>query len=330
MSIHNRSSSVALRTTRASEVPGPALEPAVPAPAAEKVDAYARGSTVTAPPLPDVLMKKGDLKVQHGTDPGDFYCEHMFFLTQQHALKANSGAVRNAQGEVLVGFLHVPMDAHTEVQGATYTQAARHAGTRQVVGAALRGYLLEALAQVHQGPVRLMLNGYDTFMSVKDNPTGNFTSHAENVNAAMRRAFGDALLTGKGRALDNGVLEYRVKDPRDGKERAIQIQTHRWPVSDETIGGGPASVQKALEAFRPHAVLSMGVASDAYLAEWNADDGGLRRGRAPRHEDGRAPSVTLPENRSLARAIVRGNQPLKTMNRVAAFVARGAPVSDGG
>ena len=41
--------------------------------------------------LPDTLMEmEGGARVGHGTDAGDYYCEHMFFQTQKEAMKSGS------------------------------------------------------------------------------------------------------------------------------------------------------------------------------------------------------------------------------------------------
>jgi hypothetical protein len=59
--------------------------------------------------LPTTLTQVGAVQVEHGTDPGDFYCEHAFFTQQRFASEV--GVQKNAFGEPLCGFLHVPTDA---------------------------------------------------------------------------------------------------------------------------------------------------------------------------------------------------------------------------
>jgi hypothetical protein len=144
-----------------------------------------------------VLLEGPRATVIHGTDPGDFYCEHMFYLAQREAARAGTSLARNSEGEPLVGFLHFPDDPYSG-GGRTYTQEQRHAGAREVVGAALRGYFEEAAAADRKGPVKVLLTGYDTFMSIRDNPTGDFVRHPENLDAALAAAFGADLLSPRG------------------------------------------------------------------------------------------------------------------------------------
>ncbi len=266
--------------------------------------------------LPAVLKRtSAGLEVRHGTDPGDFYCEHMFFTAQGHAMHPGSTVLSNSHGERLVGFLHVPGDAHLSAAPESYRQADRHRGTREVVGAALRGYYDQAARQV-DGPVRLLVTGYGAFQGITNNPTGDFVSHRVNLDAAMRHAFGDALLTPRGRqvASADGEAEYayRVRD-ESGRERELRILAVTMPVDDRAIDGRSArSVQRTMDRFGPHAVLSLGVsaAAPAYLAEHHADNGGLalRDGRFV-HDASQDPTVSLPDNFSLARAIHSAGRP---------------------
>jgi hypothetical protein len=274
-----------------------------------------RGGAV-ATVLPDVLLEVRGFKVVHGTDPGDFYCEHMFFQSQSEARKPNASVTVNDKGEKLVGFLHIPSDSATYSGVTTEPQEERHAATRDVVGSALRGYYDEASQRVARGPVRLMLNGYGSWGSTVNNPTGDFVRHSENVDAAMKTAFGDALVTPKGQpytgpdaapAEHSTVLQYVVQDPKSRVTRTVLVRTQQFPVTDDAINGnGTVSVQYAMGGFKPHAVLSMGVGTPTYTAEFHADNGGLKLDGSPTHDDSAAPSVNLPENRSLARAIHGG------------------------
>src|SRR5688500_3170455 len=92
------------------------------------------------PGIPDVLFTtSAGARVGHGTDPGDYYCEHAFFLAQREA--ASTASIdRNHAGEPLVGFLHWPADRWSTRTG-NYTQAERHRSGREVVGAAVRGFV---------------------------------------------------------------------------------------------------------------------------------------------------------------------------------------------
>src|SRR5690606_9265333 len=116
-------------------------------------------------------------RVVHGDDPGDFYCEHAFFVAQKTAQDSSSSVLTNARGEKLVGFLHVPPDDHTyRAPDASLDQGQRQEAMREVIGAGLRGYFEDA-AERTSGDVRLLLTGYGKFQSVQNNPTGDFVSH---------------------------------------------------------------------------------------------------------------------------------------------------------
>ncbi|MBI5493417.1 MAG: hypothetical protein HY904_00210 [Deltaproteobacteria bacterium] len=305
--------------------------PAAPAAAAGTpalpVDGFDRAGRATGPALPPVLLEVGNHKVGHGTDPGDYYCEHMFFTTQKEAQRPGSSVQTNRAGENLVGFLHIPGDAQTYTSGGTYSQAERHGATRDVVGAALRGYVDEASAKLKpREPVRVMLNGYGTFMSTVNNPTGDFVKNRENIDAAMKSAYGANLVTPEGhdagRSGDGQVWQYVIREPNTRALRTVLVRAQEWPVTDDTIGGGAAgSVQAAMKEFKPSAVLSMGVGTPDYTAEFHADNGGMRtmEGRNS-HDDGAAASEQLPDNRSLARAIHAGGMAARASR------AAGAPV----
>lgn len=270
--------------------------------------------------LPDVLYTSANAKVVHGTDPGDYYCEHMFFSTQGAAAQPDSSVLRNRRGEPMVGFLHVSGDRWTS-GGDDYTLAQRHAGTREVIGSAIRGYYDEAARTVPDGPVRLLLTGYDTFMSTSNNPTGEFVSESENVDAAMREAFGDRLLTPQGERLTQtplyaAQLRYRVRDLAPGTEREVVVCTRKFPVDDTAIDGAhPGCVQTLIKDFKPHAVISMGVTGwSEDKAEFHADSGGLHLTPLPHHDDAARPLVSMPDNYSLARAIYLGTQARNPLN----------------
>lgn len=265
----------------------------------------------------EVLLDRAEANVVHGTDPGDFYCEHMFFSGQMEASRPESSVVTNDAGEKLVGFLHVPSDPFTSQRVPSgYTQAERHEGSRQVVGAALRGYIDQAAAGVEEGPVRMLLTGYDEFSWVRNNPTGDFVTHRENVDASMQLAFGDRLVQPEGEIVSSGgpddpevTYRYQVRDPDSGDVREVLLTTMRFPVTDEAISPqAEHSIQQLMAEHQPHAVLSMGVAGrGSYRAEHQADSGGLQRTEDDAsHVEGASGSVQLRDNFSLARAIEAG------------------------
>lgn len=284
------------------------------------------GTPTAAPPgqerggLPDTLLATPNARVVHGDDPGDFYCEHAFFTAQQTAATSTSTAY-NAQGESLVGFLHVPRDAATSDAAPVDDQAARHQGTREVVGAALRSYVDDARATADrlggaQSPVRVLLTGYEQWGSVQNNPTGDFVAHADNVDAAMGHAFGPHLATPKGTRVGgdehSDVLRYEVREPATGRRREVLIEARRLPVTDDAINGSSRSLQAAMGRFAPHGVIAMGVHGGSdHIAEHHADDGGINvvDGRQV-HDDAMGPRTNLAPNFALPRAIFRGTQPL--------------------
>ncbi|MEQ8273077.1 MAG: hypothetical protein RMA76_10840 [Deltaproteobacteria bacterium] len=249
-------------------------------------------------------------------DAGDFYCEHVFHVAQREALASSSSVMRNGQGERLVGFIHIPQDSQaTQAPDPTPTdaeQAARHAQTRQVVGAGIAGYFDEARTQT-DGPVRIMLSGFGTFGSFTNNPSGDFVSHRANIDAAMEEAFG-ANLVGRppANADMNQPLTYRVRQ-QDGTEREVQIRAVRLSVDDAALDPARAgSIPHTMRDFAPHAVISMGLRPGSqthYDVENHADDGGLATGSngTSTHQRGRASSTDYA-NRSLERAIESARQ----------------------
>ena len=300
--------------TSSVETLHPAEPEAAPAAAPAPEPCPSAAAPVRPAALPEVLLQSARAKVIHGTDPGDYYCEHLFFLAQREAQRPGASVKRNASGEPLVGFLHVPPDEWTGGDGKP-VQAKRHAGTREVVGAALKGYIGDAARKLKPDePVKVLFTGYGTFMSTKNNPTGDFVSHPENVDAAMKSAFGGALLTKKAKSTrepDGSVtLRYRIRDEKAaGGERAVLVRTRQLDVADTTLDpANRTGIQGQIAAFQPHAVLSMGVhGGSEYKAEWHADDGGLREDGGKFFHDGALQARrNMPDNRSLARAILAG------------------------
>jgi hypothetical protein len=250
--------------------------------------------------LPDTLFTaKTGMTVAHGTDPGDFYCEHAFFLSTETAKAPGSPVLKDGAGEPMTAFLHNPADDDTyrPIADQTSTQQQRHADRSAVVGAAICGYFKMSVDQLGDTkvPFRMLITGYGSFGDVVNNPTGDFVSHQENIDAAMRSAFGAALVSGKRTGTDPLTLRYRVQT--DAGERTLLIS---------------ASLQGLMHKTKANAVLSMGVAgsSPTLLAEFHADDGGLgEHNGKPVHDDGRQPARNQADNYSLARALVLGGAP---------------------
>ncbi|MDP2345944.1 MAG: hypothetical protein Q8O67_33700 [Deltaproteobacteria bacterium] len=260
---------------------------------------------------PEIVLRTAHACVIHGDDAGEFYCEHAFFSAQLVATEPGSAIARNLEGDALVGFLHVPRDDVTGLPGPTADQAQRHRGTREIVGAALRGFVDDVARADPLGVVRVLLTGYLQWGEVENNPSGDFVAHRDNVDAAMGLGFGRLLVTSEGKAVDDdaggAVWRYRVR-ALEGGHREVEIKTRCLSVDDDAIDGGSRSLQGAMRSFLPHAVLSMGVhKGSAWIAEHHADDARLgERDGLPAHDKQAVARTTMPDNFSLARAIQRG------------------------
>ncbi|MBI5510298.1 MAG: hypothetical protein HY903_16190 [Deltaproteobacteria bacterium] len=293
-----------------------ARAPGVLARLEEAMTGAAAAQTPAAVGLPVRLYESPVAVVEHGGDPGNTYCEHVFFLAQEAAHAADSAVVTNRQGEKLVGFLHVPRDVYT---GSTrpFVPRERYAGIVEVVGAGLSGYVREVEARVPSGPVRVLLSGFGPFADtppVVSNATGDFVSHPENVDRAMRRAFGANLQSPKGREvkLANGLapparlLEYDVV--LASGLRSVQILCLPLATDDTALDpASPTSLTGALARFRAHAVLSMGsraVFGNTFIVEHHADADHLDLTLPPESDAEVEDGVSLADNYSLARAIL--------------------------
>jgi hypothetical protein len=251
--------------------------------------------------------------VPRPTHATSYYCKHTYFLTQRQAQAKTSTVVSNDHGEPLVGFLHVPADASTRRDEVEASLAERHVASREVVGAALTGFGREAMARVGEDPIRILLTGFGRWEATKNNPTGDFVTHAENLDAAMQHAFGTRLLSPRGEPVADSAatagrtLSYRVRDG-DGRERMIQVHAQELAVADASLDPeSPGSVLATMKSFAPHAVLCMGVRDvmgSEYFAETFADSSGLRLGPPPVHDPMAPAQVSLPPNYALARALL--------------------------
>jgi pyrrolidone-carboxylate peptidase len=265
---------------------------------------------------PNVPLKTSDLEVDQGIDPGNFYCEHIFFEVELEAARAESSVLSNHRGEKLVGFLHVPSDAYADGTVAPPSESERQAKTRRVIAAALRGFYDELLQQMGNATPSLLLTGYDRFMTVVNNPTGEFVSHKENLDASMAIAFGPNLVTPEGQLVGalrdapegGATFRYQLKT-QTGTTREVLLSAVRFPVDDTTISASSGrSIQTAMRALSPSAVICMGVADSVpYLAEHRADSGGMRRSPSDsKHDDSQPDKARLEDNFALARAIQAG------------------------
>jgi hypothetical protein len=276
---------------------------------------YAHNREPNAAGLDRAATSVDGIEVGQGRDPGNYYCEHMFYSAQLAASDPGSSVALNSAGEPLVGFLHVPSDVwQAGERGIGYALKARHDKTCKVIAAAIRGYYDTAASQVREGPICILLTGYGSFMSITNNPTGEFVSNRANIDAAMQQAFGTGVVRpakeGKGGRFGAATAyRYHVRTLKTGVDRDVVIAGAEFPVADSTVDPNNAgSVQAVMRAFSPQAVISMGVAGDGpYLAEHHADSGGLNRaGSSPVHDDAVGEGVALRDNYSLTRAIQRG------------------------
>lgn len=273
-----------------------------------------------APMSKDGAMDVAGAEVSTSAEAGGYYCEHTLFSTLEEAQQPGSSVVTGESGK-LDGFLHLPDDAETYDHAEVADQATRHEGTRKVVGAAFRGYFdqISLRGGIADGePYRILITGYGSFMdSIRNNPTGDFVAHVDNISAAMLMAFGDALVSDVPeqvnvaqtdrfleRAKSGGGLnvqeyytatwKFQVNEPATLDTRDVLITCVRLPVTDQAIDpDSPGSVQDAMREFGPEAVLSMGVVPDSdfseniYRAETRADDQNLAtdQNRRRRHDD---------------------------------------------
>jgi hypothetical protein len=262
--------------------------------------------------LPSRMIEREGFVVEHGDDPGDYYCEHALFVQQRFAFEA--GILKNAHGESLTGFLHVPHDEHTGKPADEPIDASqRYARHREVVGAAVFGFFHDA-KKMTQEDVRILITGYGPFMSITNNPAGGFVSDRSNIDAAVRHAFGDALVSAQGELLadrsgaqgdETMTLAYTVKDGT-GTRRLI-VTAEQLDVADHELNpNDPGSLIGAMRAVRPHAMLSLGVHGGiSFKVEHHADDGGLAThvDGVMSHAGSKSPSQAFLDNYALARAI---------------------------
>ncbi len=219
-------------------------------------------------------------------DAGDFYCEHLLFDSEQFARAPNSSIGRDADGNPLVGFLHVPEKANVE-------------GTSRVMAAALSGYLDALQKNVPAGePIRIAITGFGTWGDAA-NSSGEFVSEP-NLTRAMKLAFGDSAK--ETLTLPNGAgWSFQIGD------REVQLLTRKLRVDNAAISG-ESSVVDLLARTQPHALISLGMKPGGahYQVESRADDGGLQHDKRVRHNDVFEARVTFPRNEALFRAITRG------------------------
>jgi pyrrolidone-carboxylate peptidase len=280
--------------------------------------ALAQGGSLAAPTLlEDDAQRRFLALTPHvgavlSEDAGSFYCSHVFFASTQLARQPGSSILKNGEGAPLTSFLHVPPDAESFGPIQPRPNAERFAQLRTMVGLALRGYALEAAPQLQGQPLRVLVTGFATSGAVHSNPTGAFVTSVGDLDASMAQAF---RIAGPGEreqvTRDGARVRYTILEPTAGLPATIQVELRRLAVGDAAISGGPESIQRRVQDFEPHAVLSLGVRDGRthYVVETSADDSALRaKGAGYVRDEWQEQARERVPNLSLYRAIVRALQ----------------------
>jgi hypothetical protein len=259
-------------------------------------------------PLPQ-QVKPPTAQVELSDNRGfGYYCDHLFFMLQTVAARPGSSIKRNAHGESLVGFLHVPRDDFAFSTTGPYTQESRHGKTRIVLAHLLRGYyedIFEAKPSVNTA--RVLLTGFGPFELTVNNPTGDFVSHAENMDAAMQIAFGDSLVGSPTDTVSGRV--YTIQDTHTKVPRTMILHTSLLSVNDKSMNAKAGSLQYLIKTYKPDISISLGMyyPYDAVVVEHSASSTGLKfHGKEAHHVVGVPPQLPVRENNSAMRAIQRG------------------------
>jgi hypothetical protein len=156
--------------------------------------------------------------------------------------------------------------------------------------------------------------------------------HPKNLDAAMNHGFGQQLArnddgTPRRQQLDsvNGQPVYRYQlQNQDGTTRNVDVALALLPVSDRAIDGGPQSLQRLEQDFRPNAVINQGInpTGNAWQMETHADDGGMRRTGVMSYTEGGKSRVNgyEYENASGANAFKAGQQAIENDRNAAGAV----------
>lgn len=242
------------------------------------------------------------LPVATSTLAGGFYCEHVYFHALRWATAAGSPAGRDAAGDPMVGFLHLPGDACCGPEGDPGLGRPRAlADLGALVGRALAAWLTQLHRSSPAGELRGLLTGFAAWGSVADNPSGAFVRQRRLLDASLRALGAEVSRAPAPRT----TRSYRMPAPFGG--RTFVLATRVLPVSDRAIDGGRWSIQRALASFAPHFALSLGVAARrrGFSVELCASDQGLDEGGG-QHSDGAAARTILADNPALARALWGG------------------------
>lgn len=258
-----------------------------------------------------VVWTRDDVVVRESEWAGSYYCAHLYYVSLASARATTSSIRRDASGEPLVGFLHVPADGQAVGHPADAARPAhvRHARTIDVVARAVHG-LVDELERAEKGGLRLLLTGFGAFPGIVDNPTGEIARTSDLVVAAVAAAYPGTKRTHPPLppyvAPRTTVFRENLVLPSG---RSLVVASCELPVDDDALHPERAgSIQWVHDRFRPHAHFAMGVHRGGdYRVETYADASGLVfEDGVPRHKDGAAPVEKLPTNASLARAIAKG------------------------
>lgn len=230
-------------------------------------------------------------RVRAGSDAGDYYCEHVYYVAQR-AMQGEGARVPRA------GFLHFPPDPP---EAGTPERTQYNQVAMRVLSQALRGYV-EPLRQ-HEAQVRVLWTGFPAFSYIGDNPTGALLRQNGRPFELVSLAFPRATI----RQRSEGCF---LIDEPGRPVLELVLQTRVLPVDDRAIvSSSPESVGSLIHSFRPHVTLLTGVGRQrTFIAERNADDGGMLNGK---HEDGERRTHRLPPNATLLEAIHRGRRLLR-------------------
>lgn len=258
------------------------------------------------PPLQNALGRtRLGTPIVRGTDPGDFYCEHLYFIASELARGRDASIVANRHGEPLVGFLHLPGRVGGETAGPALEEV------REVVAYALRGYVLELASVRPDTTPRITLSGFMSWGDQRENPSHGFVRSLHELHATVRDAFSGATVVQTLRVTPQRLrVTYELPEASTGRLKTIELESVSLPVDDRAINGREGSIQHAMADFRPHGLIALGVhvGSTAFRFEHHADDGGLNQAhrRGPRHDPRAEATRSQPQNLALERAYLRG------------------------
>ena len=290
-------------------------------------------STSSAKKMPTVATTRhAEIKVSRES-MGEDFSEHMFYITQSHAKKnmlpqkqfKEPYVLKDIEGKPCVGFLNIPIESRGRQEYENISNASqntyRHAATREVVGKIMKGYIEPIVSIVDnrkEHEVRLLLAGSGNIRDLKNNPALDFIQHLENIDAAMKNAFGENILTQKGKIKNSGKnfreISYDVWNPKIGNTKTLTIRVQGFIDGDNSIDPyKKESVQVAMDNFKPHAVMNLASSftNPYYKIETKAGDGKLSKVPSMHHDPNKAKaSEILGDNLSCVKALENSLKPV--------------------